>query len=164
MNATSELRRVDTPGAVQAAADRLAEVRDHVGPDIDTGVDFHGRVSKPMAKQLARALESYEPMFIEEPLLPEHSDELADLSVRTTIPIATGERLYSPWDFKHLFEDGSVDVIQPDLSHAGGITEVSKFAAMTEAYYVALVPHCSLGPIALAASIQIDATSPDALI
>ncbi|WP_138005282.1 galactonate dehydratase [Halalkalirubrum salinum] len=164
MNATSELRRVDNPAAVQSARDRLAEVRERVGPEVDIGVDFHGRVSKPMAKRLAKALEPYEPMFIEEPVLPEHNDALGDIAAHTTIPIATGERMFSRWDFKEVFEDGSVDIIQPDLSHAGGITEVKKIAAMAEAYDVALAPHCPLGPIALASCVHVDTVSPNALI
>lgn len=164
MNATSELRRVDTPAAVRAAEDRLAEVRESVGPEIDIGVDFHGRVTKPMAKRLAKALEPYEPMFIEEPVLPEHNDALPLIASHTSIPIATGERMFSRWDFKEVFEDGSVDIIQPDLSHAGGITEVKKIADMAEAYDVALAPHCPLGPIALASCVHVDACSPNALI
>ncbi|WP_122088388.1 galactonate dehydratase [Halalkalicoccus subterraneus] len=164
MNATSELRRVDTPAAVREAEDRLAEVREAVGPEVDIGVDFHGRVTKPMVKRLAEALEPYEPMFIEEPVLPEHNDSLPAIAAHTSIPIATGERMFSRWDFKEVFESGSVDVIQPDLSHAGGITEVKKIADMAEAYDVALAPHCPLGPIALASCIQVDACSPNALI
>ncbi|MFC4987705.1 galactonate dehydratase [Saliphagus infecundisoli] len=164
MNATSELQRVDDPASVAAAVDRLAEVREAVGPDVDVGVDFHGRVTKPMAKRLAAALEPYEPMFVEEPVLPEHNDALGTIAAHTTTPIATGERMYSRWDFKEVFEDGSVDVIQPDLSHAGGITEVKKIAAMAEAYDVAVAPHCPLGPIALASCLQVDACSPNALI
>ncbi|EMA11248.1 galactonate dehydratase [Haloarcula marismortui] len=164
MNATAELRRVDSPSAVQAAEDRLAAVREAVGEDVDIGVDFHGRVSKSMAKRLAAALEPYDPMFIEEPVLPEHNDALPELAGHTTTPIATGERMFSRWDFKEVFEDGSVDVIQPDLSHAGGITEVKKIASMAEAYDVAMAPHCPLGPIALAACLQVDACSPNALI
>lgn len=164
MNATSELRRVDTPAAVREAEERLAEVRESVGPEIDIGVDFHGRVTKPMAKRLASALEPYEPMFIEEPVLPEHNDALPLIAAHTQIPIATGERMFSRWDFKEVFENGSVDIIQPDLSHAGGITEVKKIADMAEAYDVALAPHCPLGPIALASCIQVDICSPNALI
>lgn len=164
MNATSELRHIDTPAAVDAAQERLAQVRESVGNDVDIGVDFHGRVSTPMAKRLAAALEPYEPFFIEEPVLPEHTEELVELSRQTTIPIATGERLYSRWDFKQVFESGSVDVIQPDLSHAGGITEVKKIAGMAEAYDVAVAPHCPLGPIALASCIQVDACTPNTLI
>ena len=164
MNATPELRRVDTPAAVQSAVDRIASVREAVGDEVDIGVDFHGRVSKPMAKRLAKALEPYEPFFIEEPVLSEHNDVLRDIAAHTTIPIATGERMYSRWDFKQVFEDGAVDIIQPDLSHAGGITEVKKIVSMAEAYDVAVAPHCPLGPIALASCIQVDACSPNTLI
>ncbi|EMA59582.1 galactonate dehydratase [Halorubrum lipolyticum] len=164
MNATPELRRVDTPSSVAAAVDRLGEVRDRVGPEVDIGVDFHGRVTKPMAKRLADELEVHEPFFIEEPVLPEHNDALPQIAAQTSTPIATGERMYSRWDFKQVFENGSVDVIQPDLSHAGGITEVTKIAAMAEAYDVAMAPHCPLGPIALASCLQVDAVAPNALI
>ncbi|WP_226012209.1 galactonate dehydratase [Halomicrobium salinisoli] len=164
MNATEELERVDDPATVQAAVDRLREVREAVGDEVDVGVDFHGRVTKPMAKRLAAALEPHEPMFIEEPVLPEHNDALPDIAAKTSVPIATGERMYSRWDFKEVFEDGAVDVIQPDLSHAGGITEVRKIAAMAEAYDVAMAPHCPLGPIALASCVQVDACSPNAFI
>ena len=155
MNATAELRRIDSPAAVEAARERLAAVRDAVGPTVDVGVDFHGRVSKSMA---------HEPMFVEEPVLPEHNDVLPQIAAETTIPVATGERMYSRWDFKEVFESGAVDVIQPDLSHAGGITEVKKIVSMAEAYDVAMAPHCPLGPIALAACVQVDACSPNVLI
>ena len=158
------IRRVDAPTAVERERDRVAAIREAVGPDIDVGLDFHGRVTKPMAKRLVTALEPYEPMFYEEPVLPGHNDALNELAAHTSIPIATGERMYSRWDFKEVFEDLSVDIIQPDLSHAGGITEVKKIAAMAEAYDIALVPHCPLGPVALAACLQVDACSPNALI
>ena len=158
------IRRVDNPAKVAAVRERVGAIREAIGPEIDLGLDFHGRVSKPMAKRLVAALEEFEPMFYEEPVLAEHNDALAEISQHTSIPIATGERMFSRWDFKEVFEDGTVDVIQPDLSHAGGITEVHKIAAMAEAYDVALAPHCPLGPIALAACIQIDAVAPNALV
>ena len=164
MNATSELRRIDTPAAVESVGERLAAVREAVGPDVDIGVDFHGRVAKSMAKRLADALEPNDPFFIEEPVLPEQNEFLPHLASHTSIPIATGERMYSRWDFKEVFESGAVDVIQPDLSHAGGITETHKIASMAEAYDVALAPHCPLGPVALASCLQVDACSPNALI
>jgi len=164
MNATPEIRHIDTPAAIDSARDRIAEVRDAVGDDIDIGVDFHGRVSKSMAKRLVEALEPYEPMFVEEPVLPEHNDALPQIAQHTTTPIATGERMYSRWDYKELFEQGVVDLIQPDLSHAGGITEVKKIASMAEAYDVAIAPHCPLGPIALASCLQVDACTPNTLI
>jgi len=164
MNATGALRHVDTPRSVKGARDRVREVREAVGDDVDIGVDFHGRVSKSMAKRIAAAIEEFDPMFVEEPVLPENNEALADVARHTTVPIATGERMYSRWDFKEVFERGAVDVVQPDLSHAGGITEVKKIAAMAEAYDVALAPHCPLGPIALASCVQVDACSPNALI
>ncbi|MDQ0160476.1 L-alanine-DL-glutamate epimerase-like enolase superfamily enzyme [Alkalibacillus salilacus] len=98
-------------------------------------------------------------MFIEEPVLPEHNEALRDIATHTATPIATGERMYSRWDFKSLFEDGYVDIIQHYLSHACGINEVKNIASMAEAYDVAVAPHCPLGPIALAACLQVDATS-----
>jgi len=164
MNGTGELERIDSPAAVDAAADRMREVREEVGDEVDVGVDFHGRVSKPMAKRLVEALEPHDPFFVEEPVLPEHLDDLGEIAQHTTTSIATGERLFSRFDFKQLFEDGHVDLIQPDLSHAGGITEVKKIASMAEAYDVAMAPHCPLGPVALASCVQVDACSPNALI
>ena len=164
MNATPEMRRVDTPAAVEAAVDRLGAVRETVGDEVDIGVDFHGRVAKSQAKKLAAALEVHDPFFVEEPVPPGHEDALPAVANHTSTPIATGERLYSRWEFTELFEDGAVDVIQPDLSHAGGISEVKRIAAMAEAYDVALAPHCPLGPIALAACLQVDAVAGNALI
>ncbi|WP_227131003.1 galactonate dehydratase [Halorubellus salinus] len=164
MNATAELRRVDSPSAVDDAVERLRTVREAVGRDVDVAVDFHGRVSKPMAKRLVAELEPYKPFFVEEPVLPEHLDALPAIQAQTSTPIATGERLYTRGDFRDVLESGAVDVVQPDLSHAGGITEVAKIAAMAETYDVALAPHCPLGPIALAACVQVDAIAQNALI
>lgn len=164
MNATEEFRRVESPAAVEAAVARLREVREAVGSDVDVAVDFHGRVAKSMAKKLAAALEPHDPMFVEEPVLSEHLEAFSEVAAHTDSPIATGERLYTRWDYKPLFESGAVDVVQPDLSHAGGITEVRKIAAMAEAYDVALAPHCPLGPVALAACLQVDAATPNAVI
>ena len=161
---TGRLRRIDTPAAVEEVRERVAAIRDAVGLGVDMALDFHGRVSKPMAKRVADAVEPYEPMFIEEPVLSQHNDALPEIAAHTSIPIATGERMYSRWDFKEVFENHSVDVIQPDLSHAGGITEVKKIADMAEAYDVALAPHSPLGPVSLAASLHVDACSANALI
>lgn len=164
MNATEELQYIDSYEKIDEAVSRIAAVREAVGANIGIGIDFHGRVHKPMAKLLAKELESYRPMFIEEPVLPENNEALRDIANHTSIPIATGERMFSRWDFKPLLEGGYVDIIQPDLSHAGGITECKKIASMAEAYDVALAPHCPLGPIALAACLQVDATAHNAFI
>jgi len=164
MNATEELQYVDTHEKIDEVLARVAAVREAVGPHFGIGIDFHGRVHKPMAKILAKELESYRPLFIEEPVLPENNEALREIARASQIPIATGERMFSRWDFKHLLSDGYVDIIQPDVSHAGGITECKKIASMAEAYDVALAPHCPLGPIALAACLQVDATCHNAFI
>ncbi|AEE97389.1 galactonate dehydratase [Mahella australiensis] len=164
MNATDEMHYIDSFSKVQAVADRIAAIRDALGYQMDVAIDFHGRVHKPMAKVLAKALEPYHPMFIEEPVLPQNNEALRDIAMHADIPIATGERMFSRWDFKELLHSGYVDVIQPDLSHAGGISECKKIAAMAEAYDVVVAPHCPLGPIALAACIQLDACTPNAFI
>jgi galactonate dehydratase len=164
MNGTSEMDWIDSNDKVQEAVNRIASIRDAVGYGIGIGIDFHGRVHKAMAKVLMKELELYKPLFIEEPVLPENNEALLELARHTSTPIATGERMYTRWGFKQLLASGGVDIIQPDLSHAGGIWEVRKIAAMAEAYDVAVAPHCPLGPIALAASLQLDFCTPNAFI
>ena len=164
MNATEELQMVDSYDKIDAVLERVASIRESTGKNFGIAIDFHGRVHKPMAKILAKKLEEFDPMFIEEPVLCENMEDFKEIAACCNIPIATGERLFSRWDFKRLLTTGGVDIIQPDLSHAGGITEVKKIAAMAEAYDVALAPHCPLGPIALAACLQVDATSYNAFI
>jgi galactonate dehydratase len=159
MNGTEELQIVDSHDRIDAAVERVAIVREAVGPNIGIAVDFHGRVHRPMARILVKELEPYRLMFIEEPVLSENREALKEIAALGSTPIALGERLYSRWDFKPVFEEAVVDIIQPDLSHAGGITECRKIAAMAEAYDVAVAPHCPLGPIALAACLQLDAVS-----
>ena len=164
MNLTEELQVVDHLSKIDDAVERIASLRSAVGNKLDIAVDFHGRVHAPMAKVLIKAIEPYNPLFIEEPVLSEHLETMAQLRRNTHIPIATGERLYSRFDYKNLFTLGAADIIQPDLSHAGGITECKKIAAMAESWDLALAPHCPLGPIALAACLQIDAVSQNAFI
>ncbi len=164
MGAVNEVHYMDTFAHIDEAVGRVASVREQVGKDFSIAVDFHGRVHKPMAKMLIRELEPYHLMFVEEPILPMHNESLLDLKRSTSIPIATGERMYSRWDFKTILAEGSVDIIQPDVSHAGGISEVMRIAVMAEAYDVALAPHCPLGPIALASCLQVDAVAYNALI
>lgn len=164
MNATEELQMIDTYDKIDAVLERVAAIREACGKYFGIAIDFHGRVHKPMAKVLAKKLEEFDPMFIEEPVLCEHMECFKEIAAACNIPIATGERLFSKYDFKRLLEVGGVDIIQPDLSHAGGISEVRKIAAMAEAYDVALAPHCPLGPIALAACLNVDAVSYNAVI
>ncbi len=164
MNATEELQMIDSYDKIDAVLDRVGAIREACGKHFGIAIDFHGRVHKPMAKVLAKKLEEFDPMFIEEPVLSENMECFKEIAAACNIPIATGERLFSRYDFKRLLTLGGVDIIQPDLSHAGGITEVKKIASMAESYDVALAPHCPLGPIALAACLQVDATSYNAVI
>ncbi|HYJ63304.1 MAG TPA: galactonate dehydratase [Parafilimonas sp.] len=164
MNATDEMQYIDSYKKIESVLQRVAAFREAVGINVEVGIDFHGRLHKPMAKVLAKELEQFHPMFIEEPVLPENNEALKEIAQLTSIPIATGERMFSRWQFKKILSDGYVDIIQPDLSHAGGITECKKIISMAEAYDVAAAPHCPLGPIALAACLQVDATCYNAFI
>ena len=155
MNGTEEVQYVDSYDKVERCLQNVAAVREAVGPSVGIGVDFHGRVRRPVAKVLVKELEPYKLMFIEEPVLSEHEDALKEIARISSTPIALGERLYSRWDFKRVLQGGYADIIQPDPSHTGGITETRKIASMAEAYDVALALHCPLGPIALAANLQL---------
>lgn len=163
MNASSEMELIDTPAKADAVAARLDAVREAIGRDRDIAIDFHGRISRAMSRRLLPMLEPYRPLFVEEPCLPEHPEAFGELAGLSSVPIATGERLYSRWDFKHVIQSG-IAVAQPDPSHAGGISETRRIAAMAETYDVLLAPHSAIGPIALAASLQVDFCSPNALI
>ncbi len=158
MNGTEDLGWLESPSALDSCVERLKAVK-RLG--MDAGIDFHGRVHRPMAKQLAVALEPHRPLFIEEPLLSEHIGGIKAISQHIGTPIALGERLHSRWDVRPFLEAGCVDILQPDISHVGGISEMRRIAAMCETYDVALAPHCPLGPIALAANVQVDAVTPN---
>ncbi len=164
LNGTEEMRLIDSPRAVDAAVAKIAGIRAALGDTVDFGIDFHGRVGVPMAKTLLRELEPYRPLFVEEPVLAEHYEHYARLADATSIPLAAGERMYSRFEFKHVLAQGGLAMLQPDLSHAGGITECLKIAAMAEAHDVALAPHCPLGPVALAACLQVDLVSHNAVL
>jgi galactonate dehydratase len=161
MNATAELDWIGTPKLFDEVVARVEAAQ---GAGVDVGLDFHGRVHKPLAKQLAKALEPLGLLFIEEPLLSENPEGLEQISRLVSTPIALGERLHSRWDFKPFLMAGAVDIIQPDISHCGGILEGRKIAAMAEAFDVAVAPHCPLGPLALASCLQLAACTPNLAI
>ena len=164
MNGTEEVEWIGSPKKIREAVERAVAIREACGPDFGIAIDFHGRVHKGMAKVLMKELEPVQPLFIEEPVLPENNEALLDLRSVSSIPIATGERQFTRWGFKQLLQSGGADIIQPDCSHAGGISELKKIATMAEAYDVAVAPHCPLGPICLAASLQVDFCTPNAFI
>jgi galactonate dehydratase len=164
MNGTEELGLLDTSAAVDKAVQRVAEIREAFGNTIEFGLDFHGRVAAPMAKTLLRELEQFRPLFVEEPVLAEQAEYYARLAEMTSIPLAAGERMYSRFEFKNVFAAGGLSIVQPDLSHAGGITECLKIASMAEAYDITLAPHCPLGPVALASCLAVDFVSYNAVL
>ena len=164
MNATEELHYIDSYQKVDEVVERVASIRERFGDAMDIGVDFHGRVHKPMAKVLAKALEPFHPMFLEEVVLPENEEHFKEVADSVAVPLATGERLYTRWQFKNLFKQGTVDIIQPDVALCGGILETRKIAAMAEAYDMAVAPHAPSGPVALAATLQVDSCTPNVFI
>ncbi|MDH1087350.1 galactonate dehydratase [Pantoea brenneri] len=163
LNGCAEMSLIDNSRAVDEAVNTVAQIREVFGNQIEFGLDFHGRVSAPMAKILIKELEPYRPLFIEEPVLAEQAEYYPRLAAQTHIPIAAGERMYSRFEFKRVLAAGGLAIVQPDLSHAGGITECVRIAAMAEAYDVGLAPHCPLGPLALAACLQVDFVSHNAI-
>ena len=164
MCVTDELGWVDSTRKITAATEKVARIREKFGYDLDIAVDFHGRVHMPMARMLLKELEPYKLLYIEEPLQPEQIEGFIELRHHTPTPIATGERMYTRWGFKNLIASGAIDIVQPDVSHAGGIFECRKIAAMAECYDMGVAPHCPLGPIALASCIQLDFCTPNAFI
>jgi len=156
-------RIVENKVFVDQVADRFAELRAVAGPDSDIGIDFHGAISPQTAKLLIKALEPHQPFFVEEPVQCQDVDLMAEIARGTHLPIATGERIFTKWSFRDILEKRAATILQPDLCHAGGITEVRLIAGMAEAYYAAIAPHNPLGPISLAAGLQIAASIPNFL-
>ena len=163
MNASGRMKPLGTPASLQGVYDRVAAARDVLGPDRDVAVDLHGRFTLATARRLARLLEPLSPFFLEEPVAPENSHLIGQVVASTVIPVSTGERLYTRQEFLPVLQSG-IAVAQPDLSHAGGISEVRRIASLCEAFDVALAPHCPLGPIALASSLQVAFATPNHLI
>ncbi len=163
MNASGATTPVDTLQTTKGIVARATLVREVLGDQRDLAIDFHGRLSSAMARRVLPELEAVCPLFVEEPVLAEYSRDLGSLVGVSSVPLATGERLYSRWDFRDVLPTG-IAVIQPDVSHAGGISELRRIAAMAEAWDVVVAPHCPLGPISLAASLQVSFAIPNFLI
>ncbi|MFI7129378.1 galactonate dehydratase [Nonomuraea sp. NPDC050153] len=163
MNASGRMSPVASVAELNGVVARVAAAREVLGDDRDVAVDFHGRFTLANARRVAPLLEPYRPLFLEEPVVPENSHLIGEFVRSTTVPVSTGERLYSRQEFLPVFQAG-IAVAQPDLSHAGGITEVRKIAVLAEVYDVQLAPHCPLGPIALAACLQVGFATPNYLI
>jgi len=154
---------IANPRFIIEAADHFASLREVVGPDADIGIDYHGALTPQNAALLTKAIEEYQPFFIEEPINCQNVEGMADLARKTHIPIATGERIFTKWGFREILEKGAASILQPDLCHAGGIFEGRLIAGMAEAYYASVAPHNPLGPISLAAGLQLAASIPNFL-
>jgi galactonate dehydratase len=155
---------VENPAFIRYASDNFASLREAGGPEMDIGIDFHGSISPQTAKVLIKELEQYQPMFIEEPCQAQNVDTMVEIAKGTHLPIATGERIFTKWGFREILEKGAASIIQPDLCHAGGITEGRLIAGMAEAYYVPIAPHNPMGPISLATGLQLAASIPNFLV
>jgi galactonate dehydratase len=154
----------EPPAVIDAFIRRAQLMREWVGPDVELAFDLHGKMTPALAVEICAGLREVRPMFVEEPIPQENADALRALSERVSVPLATGERLLSRWEFRPLIESHAVGYLQPDPAHAGGISEVRRIAAMAEVAYMHIAPHCAIGPVALAACLQIDAATPNFLI
>jgi galactonate dehydratase len=155
---------IEGPKKLHEMVAHLKAAREAVGEEVDLMFDAHGDLYPAVSASLAQEIEELHVLFLEEPALPENADAMKKIADETSIPIATGERLFTLWGFREMLEKGIADVIQPDMVHAGGITQLKKIAAMAEAYYVAVAPHNPLSPVSTAACLQLDAAIPNFLI
>ena len=157
-------RAHEPPAVIDAFVERAYLMREWVGPDVELAFDFHGKMTPALAIEICQELKGMRPMFVEEPVPQENVDALKLVSDHVPFPIATGERLLTRWGFREICEKHAVAYLQPDVSHVGGITELKKVANMAEVYYMHLMPHCAIGPVAFSASMQVDAVVPNFLI
>ena len=153
----------EPPAVIDEFVERAFLMREWVGPNIEIAFDFHGKMTPALAIEVCHAIKGMRPMFVEEPVPQENVDALKQVSDHVPFPIATGERLLTRWGFREVFEKHAVAYIQPDTSHAGGITELKKIANMAEVYYMHILPHCAIGPVAFSASLHVDAVVPNFL-
>lgn len=158
------VRFIESKAYVDACVEMFARLREGVGDDVDIGLDLHGRFSPAQAKRLIDAIAPFHPMYVEEPCLPENAAAMAEIAHSTNVPIATGERLFTKWDFREVLENRAAAILQPDLCHAGGIQEVRQIAAMAEVHFVGVAPHNPLGPVSLASALQVDAVIPNFVV
>jgi galactonate dehydratase len=149
---------------MQLGVDIFAKTRDAVGDRVDLMAHAHAELNPRVALQLLRKIEPYDPFWFEEPVQPENIDAMAWVASHTNVPIATGERLFTRYDFKDLLDAQAVSIVQPDAAVAGGLWETRKIAALAEPYYVSFAPHCPGGPVITAVSMQIAACTPNFLI
>jgi L-alanine-DL-glutamate epimerase-like enolase superfamily enzyme len=149
---------------IDLSARMVKAIREAVGTSCDILFGTHGQFTASGAKRMAKAIEPYDPLWFEEPVPPDMPEVMAEVARSTSIPVATGERLCTKWEFARVIENRAATILQPDLGRSGGILETKKIAAMAEAYHIQVAPHCYCGPIVAAANIQLAVTLPNFLI
>ena len=154
----------EPPAVIDEFVERAYLMREWVGPEVELAFDFHGKMTPALAVEICQELKGMRPMFVEEPVPQENVDALKWVADHVPFPIATGERLLTRWGFREIMEKQASAYLQPDISHAGGITELKKIANMGEVYYLHIAPHCAIGPVAFSASLHVDAVVPNFLI
>ncbi len=157
-------RAQEPPSKIDEFVNAAFALRERLGPDVEIGFDFHGKLTPALAVQVCLALAPIRPMFVEEPVQPENPDALKFVSDHVPFPIATGERLLSRWEYRRVIEQQAAAILQPDVAHCGGLSELRKIANMAEIYSQHMAPHCAIGPVALAASLQVNAVVPNFLV
>jgi galactonate dehydratase len=163
MNGSGRIQPSPSVAEINDIVARLSAARAALGDSRDVAIDLHGRVGVAGARRILRAVEDLQPLFVEEPVLPEHMAHLSEVVGSSTVPVALGERLYHRADFLAPLNAG-IAVAQPDVSHAGGISELRRIAVLADTHGAMLAPHCPLGPISLAASLQVAFATPNFLI
>ena len=161
---TDKWRAHESPKRIDEFVKAAYMMREWVGPDCELAFDFHAKMTPALAVEVCNEIKGMRPMFVEEPVPQENAEAMKLVSSQVTFPIATGERLLTRWEFRRLFELGAVAFIQPDVAHAGGISETKRIANMAEPYYVHIMPHCAIGPVAFSSCLQVDSAVPNFLI
>ncbi len=157
-------RAHEPPSRIDEFVEMAYTMREWVGDDVELCFDFHGKMTPGLAIEVCNELKGMRPLFVEEPVPQENEDALKLVSDHVPFPIATGERLLSRWEFRRVIEQQCVSLLQPDVAHCGGITELKKIANYAEVYYQHIMPHCAIGPLALGACMTVDAVVPNFLV
>jgi galactonate dehydratase len=156
-------RSSESPYYIDGFVEKVKAIRDLVGPDFDLGIEMHGEHEPPAAMQIIHALDQFRPWFYEEPIQFQNLPLMAEMAKKTTVPFATGERMVTKWQFRDLLTAGAAQLLQPDITHVGGITEMRSVAALAEAFYADMLPHSKEGVVGFAASMHVAASIPNFL-
>ena len=156
-------RYVENPDFINGIVENIAAIRDVIGPTVDMGIELHGDHSPQTSMLIIKALEPFQPWFYEEPIQFQNLPLMAEMAKKTTIPFATGERMVTKWQFRDLLSLGAASLLQPDVTHCGGITELKAISILAEAYYAAMLPHAKEGIVGAVASLHVVSSIPNLL-